>query len=387
MSTREAGTCPAPRAAAGIHGLFDLVERSTARRIAIIGLVKNAGKTTVVNALMTHVPHRFGLTSLGLDGERIDHLTGLAKPRIVPPVGTLVATTTGSLARSRYQMELIEELPFRTALGHVVIGVAGEHSAAVEISGPTTLRQVRATADRLLELGAHQVLVDGAINRLGSASPRVSDGVILATGAMAADSLEEVVHLTTATVDLLTLPVVDSATRHLLHGHDPAASRLLRVDSAGRTEALRLPSLVGQGIDFVRQICHLDTQTLIVGGAVTEEFVNSLLHTLPLQRKLRLVVRDPTVLILPASTVARLRRRVTLEVLHPLSVLAVTTNPFRLPRPLRPEVLFSAIADGVGDRLPVFDVVSDLARLPASGHVADGPRGGDIPTHHPANGR
>ena len=108
MSTREAGTCPAPRAAAGIHGLFDLVERSTARRIAIIGLVKNAGKTTVVNALMTHVPHRFGLTSLGLDGERIDHLTGLAKPRIVPPTGTLVATTTGSLARSRYQMELIE---------------------------------------------------------------------------------------------------------------------------------------------------------------------------------------------------------------------------------------------------------------------------------------
>ncbi len=82
--------------AATVDALYDIIADSRSRSLAVIGLVKNAGKTTVVNALMANCGHLFGLTSLGLDGERIDHLTGLAKPRIAPPAGTLVATTQGS---------------------------------------------------------------------------------------------------------------------------------------------------------------------------------------------------------------------------------------------------------------------------------------------------
>ena len=56
----------------------------------------------------------------------------------------------------------------------------------------------------------------------------------------------------------------------------------------------------------------------------------------------------------------------TLEVLTPLRVLAVTANPFRVPQPYQPKVFFSAVADAVGDRVPVFDVVQRArAALPA----------------------
>jgi hypothetical protein len=356
-----------------VSGLYDLITASSARRIAVIGLVKNAGKTTVVNALMANVAQRFGLTSLGLDGERTDHLTGLAKPCIVPPPGTFVATTTGSLDRSHYHLRSIEEMPFRTALGRVVIGIAGEHGEAVEVSGPTTLRQVRATADRLLQLGAERVLVDGAINRLGSASPRVTDGLIMATGAILAEKLEEVVQVTAATFDMLTLPQADEALRHALRGHDPAATRLLSLDAVGERQPLRLPSLIGQGVAVAREIERLGTQTLVVGGALTQDFVDDFLRILPPRRELRLVVRDATVLILPATTVARLRRRLRLEVLHPLQVLAVTTNPFRLPQPYNPKVFFGAIVEAIGDRAAVFDVVNGLAHLPAHAAAADIP--------------
>jgi hypothetical protein len=359
--------------ALSVNGLYDLVTASPARRIAVIGLVKNAGKTTVVNALMANVAQRFGLTSLGLDGERTDHLTGLAKPRIVPPPGTFVATTTGSLDRSHYHMNTVEEMPFRTALGRVVIGIAGEHGEAVEVSGPTTLRQVRATADRMLDLGAERVLVDGAINRLGSASPRVSDGLIMATGAILADTLEEVVQITTATFDMLTLPAADEALRHALRGHDPAATRLLSLDAAGHKLPLRLPSLIGQGVAVAREVERLGTHTLVVGGALTQDFVDDFLRVLPPKRRLRLVIRDATVLILPATTVARLRRRLQIEVLHQLRVLAVTTNPFRLPQPYNPKVFFGAVVDAIGDRAAVFDVVNGLAHLPA--HAAAGAAG------------
>ena len=50
--------------------------------------------------------------------------------------------------------------------------------------------------------------------------------------------------------------------------------------------------------------------------------------------------------------------------LSPLRVLAVTANPFRVPRPYQPEVFFAAIAAAVGNRVPVFDVVNDLGALP-----------------------
>lgn len=360
-----------PAKAGAASGLYGLVDATHARTIAVIGLVKNAGKTTVVNALMANVPHRFGLTSLGLDGERTDHLTGLAKPRIVPPAGTLVATTTGSLDRSQYHMQILEELPFRTSLGRVVVGVAGGEGA-VEVSGPTTLKQVRATAERLQELGAEQVLVDGAINRLGSASPQVTEGLIMATGGMVADKLDEVVEITAATLDMLMLPVVAADTAALVGGHDLSAHRLLSVDSEGRRHPLRLPTVIGEGVAVARAVQRLGTRTLFVGGALTQEFVDDLIRVLPPRHQLRLVVRDATVLILPATTVARLRRRgLSLEVLHPLTVLAVTANPFRVPHPYNSRLFFRSIVEAIGDRVPVFDVVNGLAHLPADGVAGD----------------
>ena len=351
--------------------LYQLIAQSGARAVAVIGLVKNAGKTTVVNALMDNVAHRFGLTSLGLDGERTDHLTGLAKPRIAPPRGTLVATTQGSLDRSGYAMEILEELPYHTPLGRVLIGVAGG-DGQVEVSGPTTLAEVRATVERLQALGAEQVLVDGAINRLGSASPRVTDGVVVATGGMVADTLDEVVAVTTATLDMLTLPTVSEEIRSLVAPQELLTARAVSVDERGNQARLELDTVVGEGVTVAREVERRETQTLFIGGALTQEFVDDFTRVLAPRRRLRVVVRDATVLVLPPAIVSRFRRRgIDLEVLRPLRVLAVTTNPFRLPQPYNPKVFFSAIADAVGNRVPVFDVVHGQASLPSGRGTRD----------------
>lgn len=366
---RAAASAPA---AAWTSSLFDLVAAAPVKTVAVVGLVKNAGKTTVANALMEHVPLRWGLTSLGLDGERTDHLTGLAKPSIVPPAGTLVATTEGSLDRSRYRMDVIEELPFRTALGRVVIGVAGCTAGAVEVSGPTTLSEVRTTVDRLLGLGAERVLVDGAINRLGSASPRVSDGLIMATGGMTGDTLGEAVECTAQTLQMLMLPQVDATTRQLLcaPGDDGAgrpSCRLVSLDVRDQATPLDLETAVGEGAAVCREIRRLGTRTLYCGGALTQDFIDDVIRVLPPRQDLRLVVRDATVLVTPPAWVSRLLRRgIRIEVLDPLRVLAVTTNPFRLPQPLNATVFFRAIVDAVGERVPVFDVVGGLAHVPAA---------------------
>lgn len=357
-------------AAAGVDAFYDLVDGSDSRAIAAVGLVKNAGKTTVVNALMANCRRPLGLTSLGLDGERTDHLTGLAKPSIAPPRGTLVATTQGSLDRSRYRLDILEELPFRTPLGRVIIGVAGG-DGAVEVSGPTTLADLRATVERLLAHGAGRVLVDGAINRLGSASPRVSDGLIVATGGMAGDDLDDIVATTVAALDLLTLPSVGDEWRRLAEPY-AGASRSVLFTADGEAHTLEQASVLGEGAALARAVERLGAETLLLSGAATHDFVDDFSRVLRPGTALRLIIRDPTVLVAPPASVARLRRAgVRLEVLAPLRVLALTVNPFRVPQPYRPEVFFSAIATAVGDRLPVFDVVNGLAHLPVD---ADGVR-------------
>lgn len=361
-----------PRAHVRPHGatvraLYDLIAASGARALAVVGLVKNAGKTTVVNALMADCPALFGLTSLGLDGERTDHLTGLAKPSITPPSGTLIATTQGSLDRSRYTMEPIEELPFHTPLGRVLIGrAAGD--GAVEVSGPTTLGELRLTVDRLLALGCEQVIIDGAINRLGSASPRVSDGVIVATGGMVGDTLDDVIETTVGAIDLLTLPGVGAETRKLLAPHVAAGDRCVAFSSGGVAHRLELSIVVGEGVTVAREVQRLGAGTLLVGGALTQEFVDDFTRVLPPRTELRVVVRDPTVLVLPPAMVSRfLRKGIRLEALTPLRVFALTVNPFRVPQPYRPKLFFSAVAEAVGDRVPMLDVVNGFARLPEAG--------------------
>jgi hypothetical protein len=357
--------------AATVDALYDIIAGSGCRSLAVIGLVKNAGKTTVVNALMANCPPLFGLTSLGLDGERIDHLTGLAKPRIAPPAGTLVATTQGSLDRSGYAMEVLEELPFLTPLGRVIIGRAG-NEGQVEVSGPTTLTELRVTIERLQAHGAEQVLVDGAINRIGSASPRVSDGVVVATGGMVGDTLGDVLETTAATLDMLLLPAVSDETRAQLAPYLAQSARALSFDDRGAVTPLELSTVVGEGVTVAREVERLGTRTLFIGGALTQEFVDDFTRVLPPRRELRVVVRDATVLVLPAASVQRFRKRgIALEVLTPLRVLAVTANPFRVPQPYQPKVFFEAVAGAVGDRVPVFDVVNGRASLPGEARRSD----------------
>lgn len=54
------------------------------KRISIIGMEKNVGKTTLLNKLIADIgkTKKLGLTSIGRDGEDIDVVTNTDKPRI-----------------------------------------------------------------------------------------------------------------------------------------------------------------------------------------------------------------------------------------------------------------------------------------------------------------
>ncbi len=78
---------------------------ATVRRLAVVGLAKNTGKTVALTTVLRELEaagHVVGVTSIGNDGETHDAIDArIDKPAIRLAAGSLVATTDLLLRRSR----------------------------------------------------------------------------------------------------------------------------------------------------------------------------------------------------------------------------------------------------------------------------------------------
>ncbi len=150
--------------------------------VALIGTAKNAGKTTVLGYLLGRVdPQTTALTSLGRDGEKIDLVDLHGKPSVDLRAGTLFATSVRCLESSRGSWETVEETPFGTPLGNVLI-LRASGPCRVEIAGPSRVSELEDLAQRFARRGARLVLIDGAFDRVAGSASRLSDYVVLAAG-------------------------------------------------------------------------------------------------------------------------------------------------------------------------------------------------------------
>lgn len=151
--------------------------------LGVAGTAKNTGKTTATLALLGEATRRGltpGITSVGYDGEELDNITGLPKPRIHCTEGTLVATARKCLETGTAGVDVLEELPILTALGRVVLGRIRKPGLVV-LAGPGLGEGVRRVAGRMEALGCDLAIVDGALNRVVPMAE--AGGVVMATGA------------------------------------------------------------------------------------------------------------------------------------------------------------------------------------------------------------
>ena len=102
------------------HLLAPLV--GDASPVTVIGLCKNAGKTTAMRRLMAELgEERLALTSVGRDGERTDLVTGTEKPDLYLKAGDLFATAQGMLTLCDATLEVVDLTDVMTPLGPVAI--------------------------------------------------------------------------------------------------------------------------------------------------------------------------------------------------------------------------------------------------------------------------
>jgi hypothetical protein len=308
-----------------------------ARRLALVGLAKNTGKTVALTALLRELEEagrRVGVTSVGRDGEEHDVIDArIDKPRVRLAPGSLVATTDSLLRASGIAHEVLEDPGVRTPLGRVLIARVSSTPAdragapasreppeegrqTIEVAGPSAAADVRAVADAMLAHGAEQVLIDGAIDRRAASSPDVADGLIVSTGAVLDRDVEEVVSHTRDAVDLVRLPLVDDAFH--------AAGADERLELAPRFALTAESEQIAQLLDE-----HPHARWLLVAGALPDRFLRGLLHPVHKRgRELELVVSDPTRVFLWKHGPEWYRRQgVVLKAMRHSPLEALTVNP------------------------------------------------------------
>ncbi len=298
-----------------------------ARTLSIVGMCKNAGKTTVLNRLLAENPpgRVLGLTSIGRDGESVDVVTGTEKPGIFVREGTLIATAKDMLALSDVTMEIVDATGIPTPLGEVVL-VRARSAGSVQLAGPSIASQLRTVSGRFFSLGAEQTIIDGALGRKSLGARAVADGVILCTGASYDRRMEKVVRDTANVFRIMNLKKAETVPE----GSDLPLSDALKANG----EAL-------------------------VAGALTDSQVLPLLKSGALKNT-RLVVKDPSKVLLSPDVLDKLAvRNVALETVEAAKTLFITVNPVSAYGwKFDPDAFLAAMAAAVD--VPVINVKEGL---------------------------
>jgi hypothetical protein len=338
-----------------------------ARRLALVGLAKNTGKTVALTALLSELAaarEPVGVTSVGRDGEQHDVIDfRIEKPLVRLAAGDLVATTDGLLRESGVPHELLQRTGIRTPMGEVLLARLNG-AGTIEIAGPSAAADTRAVVDVMLERGATRALIDGAIDRRAASSPEVSDGLVMSTGAILSDDLEEVVARTAEAVALVRLAALgedgeEARVREAARVQQAGVSTLLdeRLDSHRLPERFVLtaePPAIGEMLRAAQS-----PRWLLVAGALPERFLDGLVpHVRRSRRPLTVVASDPTRLFLAGRDVEHYRRAgIELRVLRPIELLALTVNPVApQSHSFESGALRALLAKSVPD-VPIFDVM------------------------------
>lgn len=304
-----------------LHELAD-----TYRSLSIVGMSKNAGKTTVLNSLIDDYRTQnkvLGLTSIGRDGEAVDLVTGTQKPDIQVDEGTLIATAAGLLRAGDITKEILETTGISTPMGDVVL-LRALSDGSVQLAGPSMVDQLKQVSDLFWRHGAGRIIIDGAINRRTLCTRELAEGTILCTGASLDRDIGRVVDETRHICELLQLPQLeDAALLDKIEKHRRRGILLLGNDE---------PRPLGRGVDLadaLRAHAEEGISAVCFDGAMSDGMMQSLLASGMRQEGLTLIVRDASRILLGRHNYGLLvARGCRLRVERAINLIAVTINPF-----------------------------------------------------------
>ncbi len=319
-----------------------------------MGLEKNTGKTECLKYVLKRMPvdsRRIAVTSIGIDGETVDQVTRTQKPEIVLPQGMFFATSEAHYRQRRLVSELMDVSDENTSLGRVVTAKALT-TGKVLLSGPPSATGLIRWMKQMQRLGIDLTIIDGALSRLSSASPAVSQSMILATGAAYSANINTLVQKTAFIVQLINLPLADEEKRNLFGTLEQGSWWL---DADGVLNSLSSATSLSKDIRFKgMERCS----TIYVAGALVDGFIEKVRANKDL-RQVEIVVRDFTrIFVTPQLFRLFLKAGGRVTVLQKSKLIAVTVNPTSPSGfVLDSDILCQKLSEAI--ELPVYDLLKN----------------------------
>lgn len=306
--------------------LYDLSTKY--KTLSIVGMAKNAGKTTALNYLIEEAIDEgivLGVTSTGRDGESQDLVTGTEKPRVYLEEDMLVAVPTLLYDLADAGLEVVKKTKYSTAIGELLI-CRVKDAGYVQVAGPVINAEQKLLCRDMMELGCSLILIDGAIDRKSIASPETSDAIILSTGAVLSRKMNKVVEETAHVVNLYRTPELEEGIIRDVITQNNFDDKIMLVNEDGKIRKLNLITGLGAAKEINGAIDE-DTRYIYIPGA----FTNSVISDISLKnlKQVQFVLKDPTKIFVNAMDWGLFRKKgFRVSVLKNIEIAAITVNPW-----------------------------------------------------------
>ncbi len=309
------------------------------RVIGILGTAKNTGKTTTLNYLLKWLNTKeikVGLTSIGYDGEDIDNITGLPKPRIAAQQDNVIATAENCISTFKDNIKIIEKTSVNTSLGKILIGKVKKDGLVV-LAGPNKGQDLQIIIQKLKEHDPGVILVDGALNRM---IPLIHcDALILATGASRNTNIDFLVDEVDSICRAFSLPL--RKEEDIFHQEIKGINKnnITIIQKNGYFKQINEHSLLGLETfnKLINIIDEKESEEIYIPGIIHDKFLKKITnkYSLLFQGK-TIIINNPAFLLIGSQDISHLKdlfvdifnKGIKLKTLYKLPILAVTINPF-----------------------------------------------------------
>ncbi len=298
--------------------------------VSVIGMSKNAGKTVALNEIIFQAMEEekvLGLTSIGRDGERQDIVTCTEKPMIYIDRGTLIATAENLFQCAEAKLEILEVTDYNTSMGRIVIARAVT-AGHVEIAGACTNSSIRDTAEKMLAYGAELVLVDGALDRISSASPAITDATVLSTGAVLSRDMNKVLEQSVHRVRLFNMEAVSDEVVRTLAKELMDEKQIGIITNTFEVQVIEVKTALGAGAKIGEAIGE-DALYVVIPGSLVTKTITDLMMSSVRFKQVTFIIADATkIFIEHRDWNYFVKMGLKVEVMDAIRLLAVTVNPY-----------------------------------------------------------
>lgn len=273
-----------------------------------------------MNAIIkTYQNESLAITSIGLDGELIDNVTSLPKPRIYVYEDMIVATAAECLDVTEAEYEVLLETDVRSALGDIKI-VRIIKAGNCLVGGPSTILSMERIIKILKTFKVDKILIDGAFSR--KTISKTSDACIFAVGAVKSPDMDQVISAAKLTIRQFALPKITAEFEHL-----EAYETITLIDHEGGEQVLSIDSVLSDP-EVIFGLIDETTRFIYLPGALSQQFAKEYIR----RRRTSLpdiILKSPTHLVLPENIMGQLfQAGIRIFVINPINLIGVAYNPF-----------------------------------------------------------